>query len=256
MCPRLFHIYGPLWIQSYGAMVALGILVFLYFTYTHPMRKKLLSGELYLNALFLGLASGIIGGRLLGVAMSYKEFSGRWIEALYPWVGGFTELGSIIAVLIVVPWYLKKHDVAFLSFFDLVALYAPVIQVIARLGCFFAGCCYGKIAPVWLPWAVTFINPDGFAPLGVALHPTQLYTSIAFLLIFLGLKWVVYPYARQGQVLCSYLALASIARFFIGFFRSDEEAYFYALTHTQLLSCIIFILSVSCLFWIGFKEKS
>ena len=106
MYPRLIQVYGPLWIRSYGLMIAIGFLVFLYLTYNHSFRKKIIDGGVYLNVVFIGLIAGIIGGRFLFVLCSWHEFADNWLEIFYPWVGGFIVLGSIIGVLLVVPFYL------------------------------------------------------------------------------------------------------------------------------------------------------
>ncbi|MFH0898168.1 MAG: prolipoprotein diacylglyceryl transferase [bacterium] len=257
MCPRLFHIYGPLWIQSYGVMIAIGFLVFLCLTYTHPVRKKLISGELYLNTLFVGLVAGIVGGRLLFVVWEWRNFVGQWMEIFYPWIGGFMILGSIGAVLLVVPVYLKKHNVPILPLFDMAVVYAPLMQSIARLGCFFAGCCYGASAPSWLPWAVRFSDSSGFAPLGIWLHPSQIYSSLTLLVIFLILRFVAYPARKHhGQVLFLYVMLASAERFTTDFFRGDRDALMYGISQIQLLSCVLFIISLGAFFWVSYRSNN
>ena len=219
MFPRILHLYGPLWIHSYGVMIALGFTVFLWLTYRHPTRIKLISGELYLNTVFLGLLSGIIGGRLLFVITEWEYFLHHPFNIIAPWEGGLVVLGAIIGVLVVVPAYLVYHKIKALELIDLTCLYAPLMQAIARFGCLFAGCCYGKVA-LDLPWAVTFTNPDGFAPLHLPLHPTQMYLALASFSIFLALplfkKIVV---TKPGQLTFIYLILESISRFT----RSEEH---------------------------------
>lgn len=224
MFPRLLHLYGPLWIHSYGVMIAIGFTVFLWLTYYHPLRKKLINGELYLNTVFLGLLSGIVGGRLLFVITEWEYFLNNPFNIIAPWEGGLVVLGAIIGVLAIIPAYLMYHKIQTLELIDLVSLYAPLMQAIARFGCLFAGCCYGKIAPD-LPWAITFTRTEGFAPLHVPLHPTQLYLAAASFIIFLLLpllkKIVV---TKPGQLTFMYLILESIARFVIDFWRGDHTS--------------------------------
>ncbi|MBY0353875.1 prolipoprotein diacylglyceryl transferase [Candidatus Babeliales bacterium] len=224
MYPCLAHLYGPLWIRSYGLMIAIGFLVFLFLTYRHPLRKKNIDGDTYLNTVFIGLVSGVAGGRLLFVWTAWEQFSHNWIEILYPWVGGFVVLGSILGVLLVAPLYLLAHRVRILPVLDLAGLYAALMQAIARFGCFFAGCCYGMPVKTALPWAVTFTNPEGFAPLLVPLHPTQLYMSAASFAIFIFIRFVLYnPKLKTGVLFFSYLSLDSIARFAVDFWRGDRD---------------------------------
>jgi len=221
MCPRIYQIYGPLWVNGYGLMIALGFLVFTFFTYWHPWRRDLLSGEKYLNTLFVGFLSAIFGGRLLFIAFNGSSFESI-AEIFYPWVGGFSLFGSIMFVLIAVSIYMKKIGVAILPFFDLIALYVPLLQAIARLGCFFAGCCYGVPTQSW--FGVMFTDPYALAPLHVYLHPTQLYASIASLLIFITLYFVEKKvYRSPGVLIFLYLTLESFSRFTVDFWRGDRD---------------------------------
>lgn len=213
MCPRIFHIYGPLWVNGYGLMIALGFLVFTALTYRHPWRRRLLSDEKYLNVLFVGFLSAILGGRFLFVLFEFASFD-TILEIFYPWVGGFSSFGSIIFVLIAVSIYLRKIGVAILPFFDLIALYAPVLHIFARIGCFLAGCCYGVPTQRW--WGVALD--------GVPLHPTQLYSAAASLLIFSVLYGISKRYYRMpGTIILLYLMLECSARFTIDFWRGDKD---------------------------------
>jgi phosphatidylglycerol:prolipoprotein diacylglycerol transferase len=96
-------------------------------------------------------------------------------------------------------------------------------QAIGRLGCFAAGCCYGRAADV--PWAVTF--HDVYAtrqvgtPIDTPLHPTQLYESAATLAIFIFLRWLSGRKRFDGQVTLAYILLYAVARFVIEFYRGD-----------------------------------
>jgi phosphatidylglycerol:prolipoprotein diacylglycerol transferase len=204
-------------------MIALGFLTFLYLTIRHPLRKKLIDKEAYLNLVFLGLISGVVGGRILYIISAPQDFADNWIEIFYPWIGGFVVLGSIIGVLVTVPLYLYKHHVPALPVLDLAATYAPIMQSIARFGCLGAGCCYGATAPD-LPWAITFTSPYSIAPIHVPLHPTQIYTSIASLCIFF-IVWGLSKklFSKPGTTLFLYLILENIARFTIDFWRGDRH---------------------------------
>ena len=114
-------------------------------------------------------------------------------------------------------------------------------HAIGRLGCFAAGCCYGK--PTHHIWGVTFTNPLAAqyvgTPLNIALEPTQLFESAAELIIFSILTWMFARKKFDGQVFGSYLFLYGIARFFIEFLRDDPGRggpYFGTLSGTQLIS--------------------
>jgi len=235
MYPRLMHLYGPIWIYSYGTMIALGFLLFLLFAYQHPTRKRLMSTEQFFNTLFVGFLSGIIGGRLLFVITHLDTFVGNWIEIFFPWEGGFTLLGGIVGVVIAVPLYVQRIGIPILQVLDIAALYAPLMQAIARFGCLFAGCCYGSLVLQPTTWnSITFSDPAGFAPCGVPLYPTQIYMSIASLFIFflmIGLSKI--KYLKPGQLIFSYLLVENFARFAVDFWRGDREFMYYLLVYTK-----------------------
>jgi phosphatidylglycerol---prolipoprotein diacylglyceryl transferase len=261
MFPRLLHIYGPLWIQMYGVMIAIGFLVFIWLTLKHPLRKKLISQEIYLNTLFIGLLSGIVGGRVLYVLANPYEFYDNWLEIIYPWTPGFVVLGSIIGVLIVIPVYLHWHKIPVLPFFDLAALYAPIMQAIGRLGCLCAGCCYGASDPT-LWWAITFSNPAGHAPLHTPLHPTQIYTGIASLIIFFILHRKAQQFlSKPGSLLCFFLILENISRFAIDFWRGDRQPIIASwfdgaltISQVQSFSLVGLALALVGFVWIRYKK--
>ena len=96
-------------------------------------------------------------------------------------------------------------------------------QSIGRLGCFAAGCCWGRACD--LPWAVTFKDPytarQVGTPIDLPLHPTQLYESLATALIFVLLLWIARRKKFNGQVALAYVSLYAAARFAIEFFRGD-----------------------------------
>ena len=92
---------------------------------------------------------------------------------------------------------------------------------VGRLGCFFAGCCYGK--PCNMPWAVTFTHPESLAPQGISLHPTQLYASFNGLLIFAILMGLKHIKAFEGQLFWTYVLLYAVTRSIIEFFRGDHS---------------------------------
>lgn len=223
MYPRILHIWGPLWINSYGLMIACGFFVFVFLVLQHPLRKKVISKKVFIDTLLCGLVAGIVGGRLLFIMEQYHEFSDNWIEFLYPWVGGFSVLGTVIGVLVAVPLFLRYHNVSILPVLDLAGLYAPLLQAISRIGCLLAGCCYGKEVFSFVPWAICYTHTECLAPLGVYLHPTQLYSSIASLLLFLILKFgVAKRVTVPGQLIFAYMIGESCARFIVDFWRGDR----------------------------------
>ncbi len=257
MYPKLLHIFGPVWIHSYGVMIAVGFLFFSYFLYKNPKRIKLISNENFLNLLFIGLSAGIIGGRLIFVLYELDLFKDNYLQIFYPWIGGFGIMGSVLGILLILPIYLKIKKVKILPLFDLVAIYAGLLEGFGRIGCFFAGCCYGAHAGLHKFCSVTFTNPDGLAPLNIALYPTQLFSSffsfLVFLIIYFRAKYFSH---KNGELIFSFLFLSSLSRFCIDFFRGDRDfiSGFDLISYYQIVALVIVILSFVALIYIRKKK--
>ena len=124
-------------------------------------------------------------------------------------------------------------------------------QAIGRLGCFAAGCCWGKATQV--PWAVTFT--DVFSaravgtPMDTPLHPSQLYESFAAFLIFLFLLWLAPRKRFHGQVALAYVALYSAVRFGLEFLRGDPDrgAWLGGTVSTSQVIAVVLLLGVAVL---------
>lgn len=227
---ELINIGGCFSMYSYGLAIAIGILVFVSLCLRHPWRKKMLSSDAFIQATVFGALLGVTGCRLLFAASNWYRFD-HWYEVFYLWDGGLSMLGGIIAILIFMPLYLWYHKIPIFSLFDLAALYAPILHAIARLGCFMAGCCYGMHTNV--PWAITYTDLGSEAPLNIALHPTQLYTSIALIVAFFLLR-SMQNRVMPGQLLMLYLMCEAAIRFSIDYFRNDHE--FFALPQMKIFT--------------------
>ena len=139
---------------------------------------------------------------------------------------------------------------------------APAIalgQSIGRLGCFAAGCDYGSATA--LPWGVTFTSEYAHqmvgTPLGVSLHPYQLYESGITFLLFLFLYQAFQKRRFVGQVFCLYLLGYGIVRFFLEFFRGDPDRGFVfggLLSTSQFISLLI--VPASLILWHRLGNRS
>ena len=151
--------------------------------------------------------------------------------------------------LLTILFYIYRHQMALWTTLDIMAVAMPLGQFIGRLGCFMAGCCYGK--ECHLPWAVTFNNPDTLAPVGVAVHPTQLYESFLSLGVFFFFLWWRHRQTFPGQILGAYLLLAGAVRFFVEFFRGDERGpvLLLGMPSTQVIALGLIVGAAIFLFW-------
>jgi phosphatidylglycerol:prolipoprotein diacylglycerol transferase len=221
--PRLFHI-GSFFIPTYGVLVALGVLVGLWISVRNS-QKQGIKPE---NAWDFGIAvvlAGIVGSKILYVVVDWRAYleHPREIFSLSTLQAGGVFSGGLIAAFAVAWWFLRKHNMPALATCDAFAPGLAMGHAIGRLGCFAAGCCYGK--PTTHFWGVTFTNPVAAqyvgTPLGIALEPTQLFESAAELIIFATLTWMFARKKFDGQIFGAYLFLYGIARFFIEFVRDD-----------------------------------
>lgn len=127
-------------------------------------------------------------------------------------------------------------------------------QGFGRIGCFLAGCCYGKEAEGWL--SVTFHNSD-FAPNGVALVPTQIYSSILDFVHFAVLLYIARHKKAHGQVAACYMIFYSAGRFCLEFFRGDLiRGSVGSLSTSQFISIFIFAAGILLLTGVSGKKKT
>ncbi len=219
MIPHILHIYGPLYIQSYGLAIVIGIVLFTRFFLNHPKREKYISTDEFFNGLGWIIVASLIGGHLLYVITSYSEIS-SWQELLLPW-NGLSVLGAIVGGLICAIIYFHYKKIPMLPVLDIIAIYLPLVQAFGRVGCFFAGCCHG--IPCSTSWAITYLHPDSQAPLGIPLHPSQLYSACALTLIFvLMYTYLQYQFKKPGQLFGIFLMLTSLERIITDFWRYDH----------------------------------
>lgn len=217
MHPILLRL-GRLTIYSYGFFIALGFLVGILLARLEAQRAGE-DPEKIMDLSFYILVFAIIGSRLFYVATDPEMFRAAPLEILKLWKGGLVFYGGFIAALITALIYLKKKKMPWGKTADIIAPSLSVGQFIGRLGCFCAGCCYGKACD--LPWAVTFTHPDTLAPIGIPLHPTQLYHAAGNLIIFTFLWFFRRRKKFDGQLFWLYVLLYGITRSFIEIFRGD-----------------------------------
>ena len=223
MYPEIFHLS---FLHTYGVLVAIAFLTALWLA-GRLGRRAGLNPEAVTNLGIYCALAAIVGAKLMMFIVDiphYVENPGEIFTFATLQAGGVF-YGGLIAALLVAWWYMRKMKLPPLTTAD---VFAPAIALghgIGRLGCFSAGCCWGRDANV--PWAVTFTNPAANeitgVPLGRPLHPTQLYEAFAEFAIFAFLYWRVQRAHAKGEILGLYLMLYSTARFVVEFFRVHEQ---------------------------------
>ncbi len=223
MFPKLISFGSSFYIPTYGVLVALGFLAGLTITVRLARRIGLPANQVTNLAVYCAMA-GIVGAKLFMFLFDIDDyvrdpgriFTLETLQAAGVFHGGF------IAAFIVAILYVRAQR---LPAFPIMDTFAPGVvlgQAIGRLGCFAAGCCWGKECD--LPWGVRFrSNEASPVPLDKTLHPVQLYESAADLIIFGILYHRFRRSHRGGQIIGLYLVLYSTARFIIEFFREHEQ---------------------------------
>lgn len=244
MHPVLFRI-GGFAVYSYGLFVAMGFLAGMALA-IREARRVALDPDKISDLFFWVIIAAIVGSRLLYVAVEIRSFLSAPLEIFKIWKGGLVFYGGLILAFMVIVFFIRRKQLPFWITMDVLAPSLAIGQVFGRMGCLFAGCCYGR--PADLPWAVTFTDPDSLAPLYVPLHPTQLYEAGAVLLIFLVLMLVREVKRFEGQVMWTYVFLYSVARFVIENYRGDYRGMVWGdmLSTSQFISVFLAITALIC----------
>jgi phosphatidylglycerol:prolipoprotein diacylglycerol transferase len=246
MHPTLFQFWG-LSIHTYGVFIALGCLAGIWVA-SREARRLGEDSEAILDLSFYAIAAAIIGSRLFYVAVNWDAFRGQPLEIFKIWRGGLVFYGGLLAAVPTVIIYLRRHGLRTWVMADILTPALALGQSFGRLGCFSAGCCYGRLSLGGWP-AVIFSNPDTLAPQGVPLHPTQLYDSALMLVIFLVLLGVRRRARFAGQTFLTYLVLFTPERIMLEELRADTYKTLFSgtLSLTQLISIVLFVVAAAIL---------
>ncbi|HEV2306474.1 MAG TPA: prolipoprotein diacylglyceryl transferase [Candidatus Acidoferrales bacterium] len=216
--------WGGIPIYTYGVLVAIGVLLGLWYARHYAAHAGIDPERVWNLGIYMVLA-GLVGAKawyILSNATYYLRHTNE-IFAFATLQSGGTFYGGLFAALLVAIVYAQFNRMPALGLVDSYAAGLPLGHAIGRLGCFAAGCCYGKAT--WLPWGVTFTNPRAAefvgTPLNVPLHPTQLYESGAEFLNFLFLIWLARRQRFRGEIFAAFIILYGFERGMIEFVRGD-----------------------------------
>lgn len=247
MFPRLVEL-GRFSLPTYGFLVASGVLIGLWISVRNSERRGI-DGEKAWNLGIIVVLCGILGAKILYIINDWSAYAAnpREIFSINTLQAGGVFSGGLIGALLAAAWYIRKHNMPALATCDAFAPGLALGHAIGRVGCFAAGCCYGKETHHF--WGVTFTNPLAAAisgtPLKVPLQPTQLFEAAVELANFLILMWLFKRKKFDGQVFASFLILYGMARYFLEFLRADPgrgEVFGGIMSGTQLISICLVIL--------------
>lgn len=246
MFPELFKI-GDFPINTYGVLLAVGMLLALFVASKLAVRDGLPRERIYDLGLWT-LIGGLLGSKVLMLLVedNVQIFSLDFLRSGGVYYGGF--IGGFLALVLLLRFYK-------LPFWKVADAFAPGLalgQAIGRLGCFAAGCCWGKptdgfCGVHFTETAHDFTGVPIFREDGadLYLHPTQLYESITMLVVFGVLIFLHKKKKFDGQVLIAYGIIYGIVRFTIEFWRDDPRGDLFGLTTltgfstSQIISLIV-----------------
>ncbi len=246
MYPKLFEL-GPISIYTYGVLLAAAYLAGLWFA-TARAKARGLNADRVMDLGIYIIVSALVGAKLLLLVVEFDHYVENPSELWTIVRSGGVFYGGLLLAVGVAFWFVRRHHLPLWATCDAFAPGIALGQAVGRIGCLMAGCCYGR--PTELPWGITFTNPLAAAnvgtPLGVSLHPTQLYESGAALIILAVLLLAERrDLGFHGRTFWSYLLLYSSARFAIEFFRGDPRGTVFDLLSTsQFVSALLIPLSL------------
>jgi phosphatidylglycerol---prolipoprotein diacylglyceryl transferase len=262
MYPVLVRLFGG-GLHTYGVLIAVGFLLAIVMT-TRQAQREGTDPERLLDLAFWLLVSGFAGARLLFVLTDLGYYVGEcrgtgavrttlrvvWdcTRALQVWEGGLVWYGGFLAALGVGMWVLHRKRMKLLRTADLIMPSVPLGHFFGRLGCFAAGCCYGKptggaLGVAFGPASLAYhdlaeLLPSG-APATMTLHPTQLYEALGELLVCFWLMWLGRRRRFDGQVLLAYLFVYPLLRTAVEVFRGDAARRYVVVLPTHGLNVFL-----------------
>ncbi len=239
MYPELFPL-GDFIIHTYGFLIMIGAIAAYGYFFFFGRRELNIKHEDLQNLVIMLVLAAFLGGKLLFYLEDPGYYFGDWSRMMDNFRNGFVFYGSLVFAVPVAIWFFRKYSWPLWPLLDRLAIAILIVHIFGRLGCFFAGCCYGL--PFDGHWAVTFTDTASQAPLHTALHPTQLYAVILLVSILLILLMLDRHKRFQGQLFLIYLILYAIGRGVIEIFRGDLRRGFVFddwLSHSQAISLVV-----------------
>lgn len=242
-------------LPTYFLIISLTICFCLWWLWRRALKRGY-DVRLVMDVAIVSLIAGFVGARLFHVIYEYPS-----LYQNEPWRvldfgrGGYVYYGGLIAGMITGWLYLRLRKIREPGkYFDLCAPLFAVGYALGRLACLLGGCCYGPICD-W-PWAILISDE---AQVLRYRHPTPLYASLIEALWLMILLYVEkHPSWRKklgfsfsGGLFTFWLALHSISRFFLEFWRDDFRGPIFIFSVSGWLSLALLCFAG----WITFKNS-
>lgn len=233
MHPEICKI-GFFTVYSYGFLLVVAFMVSSILS-SIEAKKETINPEVIFNLLFVGFIFGVIGARIFYVIQNFNYFFENPYEIIMLQHGGLSWFGGLILGVFSAILYIRSKKLSVYKVLDLVIPFVAMAQAIGRVGCLLNGCCYGKLSEKFGIY---------FEVHNLSLLPTQIYSSLLLILIYIVLRFLQDRPHRTGQIFFTYLLLYSLKRFFIEYLRNDNSVIFASLSLFQAASIMIFVIAV------------
>jgi phosphatidylglycerol---prolipoprotein diacylglyceryl transferase len=253
MHPVLFE-FGGITVYAYGLCIAIGAIFGIAYMALYGKREVGLTFDQANNLFLLIFLAAIIGGKVFlffEAPADYIDHPSKLLSGR-----GFVFYGSFLFAVPTMLWFFKKHKINPYKMLDVMAVTTCLVHAFGRLGCFMAGCCYGK--PTDSVFGTVFTDPACYAkPKGVPLHPTQLYEALFIFLVMAFLLVLRSKRKFYGQLFLTYLICYGVGRFVLEFFRGDAGRGYLiqdVVTHSQAIAIVI--VAVSAVAYIRWMKRN
>ena len=243
MHPVLFSI-GDFAVHSYGVLIAIGTVLAVGIA-TRWGKAEGFGKDTFTDLGFWSIIAAVVGARLEFLRTNWSSFAdASFVDLINVRDGGLVFYGGLVGTLVAFAVLIVRKKLPALKILDILAPLVPFGIMFGRLGCFMAGCCYGK--PADHPWAVTFTHELTVAPRGIPLHPTQLYEVLYGAGLFGLLFWLRKRKKFDGQLILTLLTAYPLLRSVNELFRGDPGrgwAIDGVLSNAQAISIVIAVLA-------------
>jgi phosphatidylglycerol:prolipoprotein diacylglycerol transferase len=247
-------------LPTYGVLLATAVLVALWTIKIRAEGAGMDAARVVDFALWLVIWA-LLGAKIMLVVVEWRRYLADPAQLLGLARAGGVFLGGFLAAVIAGFVMLKRYKLHALPTFDVIVPSLALGQAIGRLGCFFAGCCWGRSCD--LPWAITYTDPTAHAnlgtPLHMAVHPTPLYAAAFNFALFGLLVWIYRQRPAPGRVFACYLVVYGCGRFLLELTRGDEARGLYfdgMLSTSQLISAGMVVLGIALYRWAGRRART
>jgi phosphatidylglycerol---prolipoprotein diacylglyceryl transferase len=252
MYPKLFEI-GSFTVYSYGFCIMVGVILAYIYISKNAFKELGIESEKVSEMVLYVIIASIIGGKVFLFLADLPRYIADPFQMFNDFGSGFVFYGSFIFAVPTLFWFFRKNKIPALKMLDIAAIGGTIVHGLGKIGCFFSGCCHGKVCNA--TFGVVFSHPETNAlPINMPLYPVQLIDSAMILAIGVLLYFLRKKKQFEGQLLLLYAILYGLGRFFTEFLRGDEgRGEIGPLSHSQFIGLLIVV--VGGYFYLKLKKK-